>query len=345
MLVLVVACYSPSPHPGAPCPDGVCPSPLECSPITATCELPTTTDAAPPGDDVMVDAPIDARLIDGCTPSPELCGDGIDQNCDGDDPVCVANDGAAGAIDITAGGTFTVNLSFAHDDVAANSCGMNGGRDVYYSINLSAPRVYYFDTFASNFDTVVRVYAKPCAMVGTGANARACQNDSCAGTRSQLAVSLPAGQSCVIVDQVSGNETNGNVSLRVIAGARDGIPLPAGMQTLTGDTSGSTNIWDPVDVNCDGPGSDGRDLAYFFTLCPQQTLLLDAETCNTAAFDTVLYIRNGNTQQIACNDDACGNLHSRLTNASISNGNFFWLVIDGFDPTFFGTYTLRTNLR
>lgn len=42
---LLVGCYSPKPNAGAPCPDGVCPSGLVCSPATQTCEL-TAADAA-----------------------------------------------------------------------------------------------------------------------------------------------------------------------------------------------------------------------------------------------------------------------------------------------------------
>ncbi|HEY5925883.1 MAG TPA: hypothetical protein VIV11_29550 [Kofleriaceae bacterium] len=340
-LVLVGACYAPSPQPGASCADGVCPEPLVCSTITMTCEhAEGTIDSG-----VISDDATDARLIDGCTPAPELCDDGIDQDCDGDDPSCATNDKAAGAIDITAGGTFTADLRYAHDDVAANGCSEDGGRDLYYSITLTAPRVYYFDTFGSSFDTVIRVYPRSCATVGTGANARACQNDSCNGEQSQVAASLPAGQSCVVIDQVSADETSGNVMLRAVASTRDGMPLASGMQMVSGSTANATNVMDPVDNNCDGPGSNGKDLAYFFTLCPAQTLLLDAETCTGATWDTVLYVRNGATTQVGCNDDACGNMQSRITNVSITNGNFFWLIIDGFDAGHSGAYTLLTNLR
>ncbi|HEX5061376.1 MAG TPA: hypothetical protein VFV99_18540 [Kofleriaceae bacterium] len=345
-VVLVVGCYSPSPHSGSPCVDGTCPTPLVCSQATLTCEysdMPIDADVGMA--DSPPDSPPDAQLIDGCTPAAELCGDGIDQDCDGNDPACAANDTAAGAIDITAGGMFTGNLVFAHDDVAANGCSGNGGRDLYYSINLAAPRVYYFDTFGSNFDTVIRVYGRSCATVGTGGMARACQNDSCNGTQSQVAVSLPAGPSCVVIDQASSAQTNGNVTLKVIVGTRDGTALPAGMQMVSGDTTNATNVFDPVDVNCDGPGSGGRDLAYFFTACPNQSLQLDAETCTGASWDTVLYVRNGNTSQVGCNDDACGNNQSRITNVSITNGLFYWLVIDGYDNADYGTYTLKTYLR
>ncbi|HEY5951996.1 MAG TPA: hypothetical protein VIV40_41150 [Kofleriaceae bacterium] len=335
---LLVACYAPSPHPGSPCSNGQCPSPLVCSHATDTCEL----SADPVDADTSI---VDTPLIDGCTPSPELCGDGEDQDCNGTDPPCAANDGASGAIDITAGGTFTADLRYAHDDVAANGCSGDGGRDIYYSISLAAPRVYYFDTFGSSFDTVIRVYARSCATVASGTNAKACQNDSCSGAQSQLAVSLPAGQSCVVIDQASSAETSGTVMLDVIAGSRDGSALPSGIQMLSGDTSGASNVMDPSDVNCDGPGANGKDVAYFFTLCPTQTLLLDAETCTGANWDTVLYVRNGNTTQISCNDDACGANQSRISNASISNGPFFWLIVDGWDATDSGTFTVKTNLR
>ena len=342
VLVLLVACYSPAPQPGAQCANGDCPAPLVCSPATSTCELANTAVDAPVGDD---DAHIDAQLIDGCTPVAELCGDSVDQNCDGEDVACPANDEAAGAIDVTAGGMFTADLRYAHDDVAANGCSGDGGRDLYYSISLSAPRVYYFDTFGSSFNTVVRVYAKSCANVGSGASARACQNDSCGGMQTQVAVSLLAGQSCIVIDQDSSADTSGTVKLQVIAGTRDGVALPSGMQMVSGDTSAATNVMDPVDVNCDGPGSGGKDRAYFFTLCPAQTLLLDAETCTGATWDTVLYVRNGNTNQIGCNDDACGDMQSRITNVSIANGLLFWLVVDGFDSADSGAYTVKTNLR
>lgn len=59
-VVVWLGCYSPRPQPGAPCPDGVCPEGLTCSPIMQTCEL-TVVDARP----VDTPTPIDARPIDG----------------------------------------------------------------------------------------------------------------------------------------------------------------------------------------------------------------------------------------------------------------------------------------
>lgn len=332
--LLLAGCYSPAPRPGSPCGDGACPSPLVCSPATSTCEYAAVAADAPLGGDV-----------DACTPAAETCGDGIDQDCDGADATCIANDQAPGAIDVTAGGTFTADLRSATDNVNAAGCGGNGGRDAYYSVTLTAPRVYYFDTFGSSVDTVVRVYAGACADVDAGDSAAACENDSCGGVQSQLAVSLAAGQSCIVIDQASSTESAGDVTLTVVAGTRDGTKLPPGMQTLTGDTTSATNVMDPSGTNCDDPGANGNDRAYFFTLCPSQTLTLDAETCAGASWDTVLYVRNGNTDQIGCNDDSCTGLQSRVSNVPIADGLFFWLVVDGFDATQSGAYTLVTNLR
>lgn len=65
-LGLLTACYSPQPSPGAPCPDGVCPTGLVCSPATHTCELHAidggTTIDAPRLIDARIDAPPDAYV-------------------------------------------------------------------------------------------------------------------------------------------------------------------------------------------------------------------------------------------------------------------------------------------
>jgi len=338
---VLAACYAPHPAPGAPC-SGIddCPRPLECALATRTCEYPNTS--APV--DAPDDAAIDARRIDGCAPSLEICGDGIDQDCDGSDPPCAANDKPAGAIDITAGGTFSGDLLLARDDISAPGCGDAGGRDLFYRIVLAAPQVYYLDTFNSSFDSVVRVYPGACPAVGDATVARACQDDACGGKQSQLALSLPAGESCIVIDQQAAAETTGALALHVIKGGRDGLPLARGAQTYTGDTSNAANTTEPVDMNCDGPGSGGKDHGYFFTTCPNETLALDAETCNDTRFDSVLYVKRVDGAQVGCNDDACGD-DARIENVPIANGRLFWLYIDGFAPNESGAYKVVTNLR
>lgn len=336
--LLLGGCYAPHLSTGSPCvDDNGCPAPLVCSPATMTCEH----DRSSP----VVDAPLaDTQvLIDGCTPGKEVCGDGVDQDCNGSDLACAVNDVAAGAIDITAGGTFTGDALLARDDVNASGCGATGGRDLFFKVTLTKPEVYYFDTFGSSFDTVVRVYTKPCSQVGAGAGAAACGNDDCGGTQTQLAVPLPTGSSCVVVDQADAAQT-GDMTLHVMKGGRSGLIIAKGQQTTSGDTTGGTNVTDPIDM-CDAPGSGGRDVAYFFTVCPNTSMLLDADICPPPSWDPVLYTtRVDNNTQLACRDDDC-NAGPHMTNVSISNGKLFILYVDGFSSSDFGTFTMHSNIR
>jgi hypothetical protein len=332
------ACYAPAPKPGSPCvEDRDCPRTLRCALATSTCEH---TDMFPDSAAATSDAP----LVDGCTPTREVCGNGIDEDCDAQDPACAPNDVAAGAVDVTAGGTFTGDALLANDDVTTG-CGDSGGRDLFYQVDLGAPQVYYFDTFGSSFDTVIRVFTKPCSMVGTGANPAACVDDACGGSKGHVAVALPSGRSCIVIDQKSEAELGGNVTLRVVKGGRDAKPLAAGVQTNTGDTCSATNTIDALDQNCDSPGDGGKDHAFFFTSCPGQTLRLDADTCPEPMWDPTLHVRrHSDNAQIGCNDDDCG-FGPRITNVTISGGTLYYLFVDGFDDTECGPYSLDTNLR
>jgi hypothetical protein len=212
---------------------------------------------------------------------------------------------------------------------------------VFYTVTLSAPRVFYFDTFDSGFDSTIRVFAKACDDVAD-ANELACADDACGGGQSQLAVALPAGTSCIVVDQASADETRGNVRLHVIRGERDGAPLAP---LVSGNNCNSENTTEPRDQDCDAPGSEGRDDAYFFTTCPGETRSLDADTCGLAVWDTVLYVRRNDAEQIGCNDDACGDLQSRISDVPISGGLLYFLIVDAFDPTFCGDYEVRATLE
>lgn len=349
LLGLIGACYAPDPQPGAPCDDvHPCPRPLLCAVSTSTCaraELDATIDATP-------DAAIDAPPIPGCTPMGfDTCGDGLDQDCDGQDKPCAVNDVAGGAIEITAGGVFTGDLLLAKDDAPERGCAAAGGRDLYYQIKLTAPEVYYLATFGSNFDTTVRVFpGVSCASLGN--QQPVCSDDACGGSASQLAAELPAGTSCVVVDQ-NAAATAGALKLTVVRGGRAGSALPAGVQTLTGDTCTGADLTTSM---CSDVG--GKDLGYYFTVCPGVTSHVDATTCGdpTAThFDTVLYVRPAGGANLVCDDDGatCGPRTERpdhadgsiLADVATSGPGLFWLVVDGFNTSACGGFQLDTNLH
>ncbi|HEY0254878.1 MAG TPA: hypothetical protein VGC41_25305, partial [Kofleriaceae bacterium] len=161
----------------------------------------------------------------------------------------------------------------------------------------------------------------------------------------------------VIVDQKAG-ETGGALQLTVKRGGRAGTRLAGGVQTVTGDTCTGTDTGRGAD-GCDfsGPDDHAKDLSYFFTACPNQTVKLDASTCADSTqthYDTLIYVKPLGAAIAACNDDGdtCTARTERpdhadgsiLPTASLKGPNLFWLTVDGFAAAC-GGYQMVTNLR
>ncbi len=297
------------------------------------------------------------------TPAAEYCGDGTDSDCSGGaDPGCPANDLPAGAINISGGGTFTADVTYAHDD-AAGGCSGTGGRDVFYTFTLTAAQVVYFDTFGSSFDTVLRVKSGACT-AAAAAEVVCKDNNGCGGAApqaqaSQLATSLAAGTYCLVVDQYSSASTSGALTLSYVAGGRTGVEAPAGTSTQTGNTCNGT----ATSTGGCGFGDTAKDDAYYFTVCPGESRAISAATCGaTTNFDSVIYLRKGSalgTSDVACNDDSasttctntatCGsaetNRASSLSGTAAGPG-LYWLVVDGYGSACSncGNYSLALTL-
>lgn len=284
------------------------------------------------------------------SPTAELCGNGVDEDCNGADVSCPINDAASGAINISGGGTFTVDLTAAHDDNFASSttlpCGAMGGRDVFYQFTLPAEEVIYYDTFGSNFDTVVRIFAGACPSVGA---TLVCSDDTLTcnnSTRSIGAVDLSAGTYCLVADQFSSSTIGGSLVLTFKRGGRPGVPLPAASGTVNGSTTGKTNY---SLASCQN-NTNQPDVGHFFLSCPNATYTVDASTCTNTAFDSVLYVRSGSatTGDLACSDDVSGcgdNFQSRITGATVTGPNLHWIIVDGFGSSGTGSYTLSYSVH
>jgi hypothetical protein len=303
----------------------------------ATCFSPALAPGSPC--ESSADCAGDLACRSGACAEPEL--EGVGDRCGA--PPCAPNDTAAGALDVTAGGTFAASAQRAGDDLDAPACGARGARDLFYRVALSAPEVYYFDTFGSTVETAVRVYRQPCSDLDR-APASVCAERACGGAQSQLALQLPAGEACVVVEAGAPDAGPGDAMLRVIRGGRDGEPLQQGSRTYTGETCTARNVTEPVVAACDAPGTLGRDRAYFTTTCPGEAALLDADTCPAPAWDPVLYVRSVGGAQLACNDDSC-TTGARLVGARLAGGPLYFLVIDGFDERECGAYSLDVSLR
>jgi hypothetical protein len=281
-------------------------------------------------------------------PSAELCGNGIDEDCNGADAVCPANDLPAGAIDISAGGMFTVDLSAAHDDNFAAStptldCGHMGGRDVFYTFTLPSEEVVYYDSFGSNFDTVIRVFAGACTSIGA---TLACADDACSSTQSQGAVDLAAGTYCLVLDQFDNTTINGAATLSFKRGGRPGIEIGPGSGSFTGSTTGKTDL---SVASCEA-NTHQPDVGHFFLSCPAVTTTIGANTCTGTSFDTIIYGKSGlaTSADLVCSDDetGCGasGFQSKFTGWTVSGPNLQWIIVDGFGLTGNGTYKLTYTI-
>jgi len=317
LLALATGCYGPS-HPDDVQGDG------------------------PQGDGLQADGPPTGGDGPGC--GPEFCGDGIDGDCQGDpDPTCPSNDGPETPIDVSAGGLFNGDVRFAHDD-AAPGCTPPGGRDLFFQLTLPRQEVVYLDTIAypvATFDTALSIRQGTCTSLGSEL---ACNDDSCSGLQSQLAVELAGGTYCVIVDQASPGQYYGGFVLHVVLGGRTGTHIVPGAVGVNGDTCGALDDSAP-ETNCGALG--GLDAAYWFTLCDGHTYSITADTC-TSEFDSLVYLRKGSSSNpsLACDGEGCspnGMIAAVIPPDEVPG--LFWLIVDGASLSSCGTYHLSANIE
>jgi hypothetical protein len=275
------------------------------------------------------------------TPGREVCSDGTDQDCNGSDVSCPVNDAPSAAIDISAGGTFSVDLSAARDDQneLMGDCGEPGGRDVFYKFTLSQAEVVYADTFGSDFDSVIRIYAGSCTSVGA---LQTCGDDACTSVQSQAAIQLAPGAYCLVVDQFKDATIKGSSILTFVRGGRTGAVIPTVTGSQTATTVGRNNV--QTSTGCQANVS-GPDAAYYFTTCPAANLTVSADVCTATSFDTIISMRRGNARatEDACSDDSCG-LLSNLPDVAVTGSGLHWFIVDGYNGAS-GAFTLNYSFN
>lgn len=283
--------------------------------------------------DLDAAAPDDAGLDDVLADEDASIDAMVDAMVDASTVAAPPNDLAANATDITAGGTFTFDITGATDNYAS-TCG--NGADVYFKLTLAAAEVIYLDTFGSAANASVIIRPGTCTAF-SGAPL-ACVADSCGGPQVQGAWNLAAGDYCVIVDH-PGTAT-GMQMLTVTRGGRAGDPLTGASGTVTGDTCDDDNSNNAF-CGCE-PAEDHH---YFFTVCPATTVNANLSTCGGATWDTVLQLRRSNNMTIDCEDDdesATCEYQSDIT-ASIDTPGLYWAIVDGCTDC--GPYTLTYSIQ
>jgi hypothetical protein len=277
-------------------------------------------------------------------PIAEICGNGIDDDCNGviDNGCGPPNDHCASAIALSMAGTSTTvtgsTVGATHD--VTTSCGATApSPDVFYSFTLGAPTIVYADTEGSGWDSVLSILSS-CTTEATTSAGLICDDDSCGTLQSQVYATLPAGTYYILVTGFNGN--SGAFTLHFqheLAGGHGNFLLPVGATTQTGNTTGGLNY---VTATCGS--ATGPEDAWIFVRCPNTSGAFSANLCTGTTWDTQLYLRPALGAE-TCNDDSCA-LQSSITGTYATpagTGQLHVLYVDGFGGNA-GAYTLTSNM-
>ena len=113
--------------------------------------------------------------------------------------------------------------------------------------------------------------------------------------------------------------------------------FPTTNTNLTGSTAGGANAI--ASTSCQS-NATGPDVSYWFFTCPNFTSRpLNATTCSTTSFDTILTINNA-SGVAACADDTSGCGTQSTVSATLPAGsNLYTLTLDGWNGQN-GAYTI-----
>lgn len=274
--------------------------------------------------------------------------DAVDGDCGtAGTPACPPNDRPSGATDVTMGGLFDADFTYAHaDDNAPKGCG-GLTRDVFFSITLGKPETIYFDTLDGGIATELRIY--PGITCGSATTGFSCTTGACGTSSSQTATTLPAGTSCIVVAQRSMNTPPGASKLRVIRGGRvgDALPQQTGASTVSDNTC--TNGVAQSTSSCVSSSNTAKDMGYYALVCPAGAMI-DASSCAAAgaSFDNNVYVIRAPTTELACYDDgalcATDPNDGVVQNVAVPGPGLAWVVIDGFNAVC-GPFTLMVNVH
>jgi hypothetical protein len=271
-----------------------------------------------------------APTVAECVPPVETCGDGVDDDCDGEtDELCGSNDTCSSPAPIVPGTRVTGTTAGAIDDYRGPCAGF-GGLDVVHSFTLGEPSDVLLHTAGSSFDTAIYMSAT------CGASDRGCGDDFIGGGVGWSMMTVPglaAGTYYVVVDGGS-SAGAGDYALTMYAsppgaaGDRCGFPLyipstggsvSTDLCYFTGDAEGS----------CGGAGPEAM---YLFSMPVAGTVTFS--TCNSDTHaDTVLYVRSACDDagtELGCNDQPAAGCFltagGSVLTVSLTAGAYFLFV-------------------
>ncbi len=262
---------------------------------------------------------------------PEVCGDGLDNNCDGlvdaADPVCrPGNDTCASPFALSPGTAIWSTFGYADDGAVGCAAGVMAA-DAFFSFILTERHDVRVQVRGPAPGIAVEVRSQ-CTLP---ASALACASG---GTSATVALAdLAAGAYAVVVDTVTGQDIEVSLLLdppsaaQMVAG--NGSCFSAfSVSDAGGFYSGSTATL--VDSSTGGCGTTAAPNAVFrLDLLETQRVALTAEG---SAFDTVLYVRRGDCTagtEVGCNDDVGSGRTWSYLDLGPLDADTYWIFVDG----------------
>jgi len=240
----------------------------------------------------------------------------------------------------------TIGATNSGGDVV-ESCGLSpNSNSVWYRFVPCGHGTISVDTNGSDYDTVVSVFFGACG----AAIEIACDDDAGTGTNSQLtAVPVAAGVTYLIkisdYNTPDGGTLDFNFTYAPVVpsndscGSPDVIPgSPGSYNPLSYCTVGAdATLFEPQESCESGNVGVSNSVWYSFTPCASGTISLDTIGSN---YDTVLSVHSGvctGSSQVACDDDAGGNLNSLLVNVPVTRNTMYLIKVADYSTPNGGT--------
>ena len=248
----------------------------------------------------------------------ERCDDGTDQDCDGltdlADPDCgpgPENDTCSSPYELDPsppGGTGRVvgDTSIRTDDDEPDCAQFDllGAPDVFFHLPMETPREVTFDTFESEFDTVLELRTTDCT---DGGFAIACSGEVNEHNDAKIVMRTLESPVFVLLDG-DGLAPQGRYVLNyAIQPVRPQLSCGAPMDITGGAAVYGRNDFDSFDDDehgsCGGEGSADEVFRLDLTVASRLTAITHG-----SFFDTVLYVRRGacGGEEVACVDTGAG---------------------------------------
>ena len=283
----------------------------------------------------------------------EVCGDGLDTDCDGlTDELC--NDTCATAIALpgAVGAVAIAGTNDGADDTSSGTggrCGASGGRDVFFSFEIDQIRRVILETVVPlerRYDTTVYVRSQ----CGDSTSQVACSDDDGELTLSRIERVFDPGAYSVAVDAFSQLHV-GNFQLEMQVDAHNTCEGAADLGSLVygdalelrGNTEGG--VTNNFESDC-GSAARSPDHVYRFELERAAIVSLRMSPPDGNQYDTVMHLHRGcESDSIYCNDDdPAGGTHLSAIETELAPGEYH-VVVDGFGDDSVGNYELRINVR